>query len=77
MKNRAVLVMVEILQRINSCGNPLVRGHENGLCDHGETRSQPFGTIYSWVAELGTGKVHVAHGRPCENEYQVITLETS
>jgi predicted choloylglycine hydrolase len=53
----------------------LCSDHEIGLCDHGETKSEPFGTIYSWVAELGTGEVHVAHGRPCENEYQVITLE--
>jgi hypothetical protein len=35
------------------------------------------GTIYSWVVELGTGQVHVAHGRPCQNKYQVITLEAS
>ena len=55
----------------------LCRDHEIGLCDHGETRSEPLGTIYSWVAELGTGKVHFSHGRPCENEYQVITLEAS
>jgi hypothetical protein len=52
----------------------LCRDHEIGLCDHGETRSEPIGTIYSWVAELGTGSLRVAHGRPCENEYQVITL---
>jgi hypothetical protein len=55
----------------------LCSDHEIGLCDHGEARSEPFGTIYSWVAELGTGEIHVAHGRPCENEYQVITLEAS
>jgi len=55
----------------------LCSDHEIGLCDHGEARSEPFGTIYSWVAELGTGEIHVAHGRPCENEYQVITIEGS
>ena len=55
----------------------LCSDHEIGLCDHGETKSEPFGTIYSWVAELGTGKIHVAHGRPCENEYKVIELEVS
>jgi len=53
----------------------LCSDHEIGLCDHGEIRSDPFGTIYSWVAELGAGKVHVAHGRPCENEYQVLSLQ--
>jgi hypothetical protein len=55
----------------------LCSDHEIGLCDHGETKSEPFGTIYSWVAELGTGEIHVAHGRPCENEYKVIELEVS
>lgn len=53
----------------------LCSDHEIGLCDHGETRSEPLGTIYSWVAELGTGQVHVAHGRPCQNEYRVIPLD--
>ncbi|GAP12778.1 predicted choloylglycine hydrolase [Longilinea arvoryzae] len=55
----------------------LCSDHEVGLCDHGETRSEPFGTIYSWVAELGTGEIHVAHGRPCENEYKLFRLEIS
>jgi predicted choloylglycine hydrolase len=55
----------------------LCSDHEIGLCDHGEGRSEPFGTIYSWVAELGTGKIHVAHGRPCQSEYKVIELEAS
>ena len=55
----------------------LLSDHEIGLCDHGETKSEPFGTIYSWIAELGTGEIHVAHGRPCENEYKVMKLEVS
>jgi predicted choloylglycine hydrolase len=55
----------------------LCSDHEIGLCDHGETRSEPFGTIYSWVAEPGTGKIHVAHGRPCESKYKVIEIEAS
>ena len=55
----------------------LCSDHEIGLCDHGETRSEPFGTIYSWVAEPGTGEFHVAHGRPCENEYKDIEPELS
>ena len=55
----------------------ICRDREIGLCDHGETGSEPFGTIYSWVAELGTGEIHVAHGRPCQNAYQVMALEVS
>jgi hypothetical protein len=42
-----------------------------------EGRSELFGIIYSWVAELGTGKVHVAHGKPCENEYKVVEIGVS
>ena len=53
----------------------LCSDHETGLCDHGEGRSEPFGTIYSWVAELGTGEIQFAHGRPCRNEYEVMRLE--
>ncbi len=55
----------------------LCSDHEIGLCDHGETKSEPFGTIYSWVAELGTGEMHVAFGRPCDNAYKVIELEVT
>jgi predicted choloylglycine hydrolase len=55
----------------------LCSDHQIGLCDHGEGRPEPFGTIYSWVAELGTGEIHVAHGRPCESEYKVMELEGS
>ena len=55
----------------------LCSDHEIGLCEFGETRSEPFGTIYSWVAELGAGENRVAHRRPCENEYKVIELEVS
>jgi predicted choloylglycine hydrolase len=53
----------------------LCSDHEIGLCDHGEGRPEPFGTIYSWVAELGTGEIHFAHGRPCQNEYKLMELE--
>jgi hypothetical protein len=55
-----------------SCSDP-----EIGVRDHGEGRSEPFGTIYSWVAELGTGQVHVAHGRLCEDEYKVVETDAS
>jgi len=55
----------------------LCSDHEIGLCDHGENRSEPFGTIYSWVAELGTGKIHVAQGRPCKSGYEVTEFEAS
>jgi len=52
----------------------LCRDHGIGLCDHGAGRSEPFGTIYSWVAELGSGELYVADGRPCQNEYRRIVL---
>jgi predicted choloylglycine hydrolase len=46
-----------------------------GICDHGEYSAEPYGTIYSWVAELGADEIHLSHGRPCENPYQVLRLE--
>ncbi len=48
--------------------------HDAGICNHGEPNVR-CGTIYSWVGELGTDELHVAHGRPCENEYQLYKLE--
>ncbi len=55
----------------------LCSDHEIGLCAHSGTKSEFVGTIYSWIAELGTGEVHVAHGKPCENEYQVLRFGAS
>jgi hypothetical protein len=48
--------------------------HDAGICNHGEPNVR-CGTIYSWVGELGTDEIHVSHGRPCENEYQLYMLE--
>jgi len=47
--------------------------HDAGICNHGEPNVW-CGTIYSWVGELGTNKLHLALGRPCENEYQLYRL---
>ena len=48
--------------------------HDAGICNHGEPNVW-CGTIYSWVGELGTGELHLAHGRPCENKHQLYKLE--
>jgi isopenicillin-N N-acyltransferase-like protein len=48
--------------------------HDAGICNHGEPNVR-CGTIYSWVGELGTDELHLAHGRPCENEYRLYKLE--
>ena len=53
----------------------LCADNANGLCDHGETWDQPAGTIYSWTAELGTNRLQVADGRPCEVGYQATQLD--
>jgi isopenicillin-N N-acyltransferase-like protein len=50
--------------------------HDAGICNHGEPNVR-CPTIYSWVSELGTGELHLAHGRPCENEYQLYKLEAT
>ena len=51
--------------------------HDAGICDHGEYSDEPYGTIYSWVGELGADEIHLAHGRPCENPYLAFQLEAS
>jgi predicted choloylglycine hydrolase len=44
------------------------RDHERGICEH---LDDPLGgTIWSWVAELGTGKICLASGYPCQNRYR-------
>jgi len=48
--------------------------HDIGICNHGEPNVR-CPTIYSWVGELGTGELHVALGRPCENEYRRFRLD--
>jgi len=50
--------------------------HDAGICNHGEPGVW-CGTIYSWVGELGTGELHLALGRPCENEHQRFELEAT
>jgi len=50
--------------------------HDAGLCNHGEPNVR-CPTIYSWVGELGMDELHVAIGRPCQNEYQRKKLDTS
>ena len=50
--------------------------HDAGLCNHGEPNVR-YGTIYSWVGELGADELHVALGRPRENEYQLYKLDAT
>ena len=50
--------------------------HDAGICNHGEPNVR-CPTIYSWAAELGTDELHLALGRPCENEYDVCKLEAA
>ncbi|NHI84023.1 MAG: hypothetical protein EAX81_06955 [Candidatus Thorarchaeota archaeon] len=44
------------------------RDHENGICEH--LKDPLGGTIWSWIAELGTGKIYLASGYPCQNRYR-------
>jgi len=48
--------------------------HDAGICDHGKEWEESFGTIYSWVTELGTDELRVAHGRPCQTPYEPYPL---
>ena len=53
----------------------LCSDHVDGICEHGEGWDNPGGTIYSWVAALGTNELELAHGRPCETPYEHIQLQ--
>ena len=44
----------------------VLSGHESGVCDHQEWG----GTIWSWIALLGTGNVEICAGPPCTHEYE-------
>ena len=48
----------------------VLSGHENGVCDHQEWG----GTIWSWIAFLGTDKVEICAGPPCTHEYEEYRL---
>jgi predicted choloylglycine hydrolase len=44
----------------------ILKDHEYGVCDHnGEA-----GTLWSWIAQLGTNKVEICEGKPCTGKYQ-------
>ncbi len=45
----------------------ILRDHHYGVCDHNEAASA--GTIWSWIASLGTNKVEISVGQPCKNDY--------
>lgn len=47
----------------------LLSNHEDGVCNHGEYMGVDFGTIWSWIAPLGTSKAYVCEGPPCTNKY--------
>jgi predicted choloylglycine hydrolase len=52
----------------------VLRGHGDGVCDHYEDDEIKAGTIWSWISQLGSDIIHVCHGFPCENEYQIVNL---
>jgi len=48
--------------------------HDAGICNHGEEGVR-YGTIYSWVGELGLDELHLSLGRPCRNDYRLLQLQ--
>jgi hypothetical protein len=59
----------------------ILRDHEYGVCDHqqgvsydkdGNRKTEDIaGTLWSWIATLGTGEVEICEGSPCKNDYFV------
>jgi len=64
--NRGTIDLDEVIR--------LASDHDAGICNHGVPNVR-CPTIYSWVGELGTGELHLALGRPCENEYELYRLD--
>jgi hypothetical protein len=52
----------------------ICRSHDRGICEHID--SPVGGTIYSWFSELESGRIHLAVGYPCRNEYRTYSIDT-
>ncbi|MFX0206927.1 MAG: C45 family autoproteolytic acyltransferase/hydrolase [Candidatus Hodarchaeota archaeon] len=62
----------------------ILRDHEHGVCDHQQGASynedgkredeDMAGTLWSWIATLGTNEVEVCAGSPCKNNYRCISV---
>jgi len=50
----------------------LLGDHDAGVCNHYEHGGVRGGTIWSWIAPLGSRIAHVCHGPPCSNPYEII-----
>ncbi|MFX0067291.1 MAG: C45 family autoproteolytic acyltransferase/hydrolase [Candidatus Hermodarchaeota archaeon] len=61
----------------------ILKDHEYGVCDHqqgvsynedGNREEEDIaGTLWSWIATLGTNEVEICVGSPCKNDYMVDT----
>jgi predicted choloylglycine hydrolase len=53
----------------------LCQDHDNGICEHLD--DPPGGTLWSWIAQLGTHRLEYLAGFPCKNEYQIRKITNS
>ena len=48
----------------------VLSSHEYGVCCHWSEEGEDAGTTWSWAANLGTRKLRVSLGPPCERGYK-------
>jgi len=53
----------------------LTSKHGNGLCDHFKDGKQDGSTIWSWIYQYSGSELLLAHGPPCANSYQNMSLK--
>jgi len=53
----------------------VLSSHEYGVCCHWSEDDQDAGTTWSWAADLGTRKLKVSLGPPCEKGYNELGLD--
>ncbi|MHA2334394.1 MAG: C45 family autoproteolytic acyltransferase/hydrolase [Candidatus Hodarchaeales archaeon] len=49
----------------------ILRDHEYEVCAHVEEG----GTIWSWIAKLGTNEIDICIGQPCKGNYRFLNIE--
>ena len=52
----------------------VLSGHGDGVCDHGIWDGVKLGTIWSWIAPLGSRVAYVCNGPPCSGAYEEIAF---
>ena len=64
----------EVIFAAQTCHFP---GQDTGVCHHGGEPGRETISLLSFVAEVGSGRMWVAHGSPCKHEFLPYELHAS